>query len=97
MKKLFQGGYIYDSSRRAFKKSNMITDGAVITSVEADETQENCEIIDCTGRYLIPGLVDVHTHGRAGFDFISASTEEIKLMRNSYASKVTTTLMATLA
>ncbi len=60
-------------------------------TAEADET------VDCTGKYLIPGLVDVHTHGRAGFDFNTATSEDIKKMRDSYAKVGTTSVMATLA
>ena len=97
MRKLFQGGSVFDSSSRTFKKMNMITDGALIESLVPDRDPEDCEVIDCTGKFLVPGLVDVHTHGRSGYDFISASAEQIDLMRRSYAMKGTTTLMATLA
>ena len=97
MKKLFFGGSVYDSICRAFKKMNIMTDGAVIDSLDPSGIPEGCEVVDCTGKYLIPGLVDVHTHGRAGYDFINASSEQIDQMRLSYASRGTTTLMATLA
>ena len=33
------------------------------------------EVLDATGKYIIPGLVDIHTHGRTGKDF-SKITEE---------------------
>ncbi len=97
MKKIFLGGFVYDNDDCVFRQSNIVTDGAVIDSVVSDAIPDSCEIIDCKGKYLIPGLVDVHTHGRAGYDFNRASVEEIDRMRLSYAQRGTTTLMATLA
>jgi N-acetylglucosamine-6-phosphate deacetylase len=47
------------------------------------------------GKWLVPGLIDVHTHGRIGFDFVSASEEEIGWMAEDYAKHGVTTLMPT--
>lgn len=52
--------------------------------------------LDCGGWRLMPGLVDVHTHGIAGFDFGSAAAEEIGRMEEAYLHQGTTTLLATL-
>lgn len=54
-------------------------------------------VIDAKGGLLIPGLVDVHTHGRAGHDFNFASKEEMKEMSRSYMMSGVTTLLPTLA
>lgn len=42
----------------------------------ADNTTDNT-VIDGTGCYLIPGLVDVHFHGCAGFDFCDGTQEAL--------------------
>ena len=34
--------------------------------------------IDASGCYVIPGLVDIHTHGCAGYDFCDADRESLK-------------------
>ncbi len=76
----------------------MINDGVFETILHGGEkTPAGCERIDCSGKFLIPGLVDVHTHGRAGYDFNTVSSENIIKMRRSYAKRGATTLMATLA
>lgn len=55
------------------------------------------EVLDFSGMLLLPGLVDMHTHGRAGFDFSSATEEEMRLMKTDYARHGVTSLFPTLA
>lgn len=53
------------------------------------------ECVDLNGNWLLPGFVDVHTHGREGLDFSEASAEEIGTLRKSYAGQGVTTVLAT--
>jgi N-acetylglucosamine-6-phosphate deacetylase len=53
------------------------------------------EIIDCEGKLLLPGFIDVHTHGREGMDFSTAEPEDIRKMCISYAGKGVTSILAT--
>lgn len=55
------------------------------------------KISDMNGRSLIPGLVDIHTHGRAGYDFNYADVEGMRVMAESYLRSGVTSLMPTLA
>ena len=48
------------------------------------ESQEG-EIIDATGLYAIPGLVDVHLHGAVAHDFCDASEESLRAITESEA------------
>lgn len=45
------------------------------------------EIIDAKGAYLIPGLIDVHTHGAMNCDASDGDLDGIKTMARYYASE----------
>ena len=95
---LFQNGLVYSTAQRIFIKADVLVDnGRILDCDYRGDITETMTVIDCGGKYIMPGLVDVHTHGRAGFDFNRADSEDCRKMRRSYAEAGTTTLMATLA
>ena len=52
--------------------------------------------VDCTGLRILPGLVDVHSHGCAGFDFDHADECQLEQMCACYLRHGVTTVLATL-
>lgn len=58
---------------------------------------ENTAVYDANGKVAFPGLIDVHTHGRSGADFVSCSEKELRIMARDYASRGVTTVMPALA
>ena len=68
-----------------------VENGRIVTGGEADEE------IDGRGALLCPGLVDQHTHGRAGADFCTATAEQLQTMAKDYARHGVTTVLPTLA
>lgn len=97
--KIFKGAAVYSSCSGAFHTADVyVRDGVIFEiSREIKTVSSDAETVDCTGKYIIPGLVDVHTHGRAGYDFNTADAAGVKAMRKAYAAVGTTTVMATLA
>ncbi|MEG1523459.1 MAG: N-acetylglucosamine-6-phosphate deacetylase [Clostridia bacterium] len=51
--------------------------------------------INATGCYLIPGLIDIHTHGALGFDFSDGQQEQLPAMAQHYARHGITSFLAT--
>jgi len=54
------------------------------------------EGMDCTGLRILPGLVDIHTHGCAGYDFDHANEDQLKAMSACYLRHGVTAVLATL-
>ncbi len=96
MRLLVNNALIYDSQAAAFKSGQLaIANGLILPGsldgMEFDKT------IDAGGAYLVPGLVDIHTHGRAGCDFCDADATGMKTMKTAYLKTGVTTVMPTLA
>lgn len=91
---LFKNGLVFHEGR--FQRLDVRTSGDKITGVGAALLPADGEkLTDCTGKKLVPGFIDIHTHGCAGYDFSTASPEEIGRMTRAYAKKGVTSVAAT--
>jgi len=53
-------------------------------------------VIDCKGKqYVIPGMIDIHVHGAAGFDFMDGKQEAFEGIALALAKEGTTSFLAT--
>src|ERR1700738_3293684 len=73
-------------------------DGAHIQAVDDLEyppEQQESTIIDATGMIVMPGFIDVHTHGGGGFNLHTTDADEIRdFARWAPATGVTSFLIA---
>ena len=89
---------VYRTEQRDFIPATVVVEDGKIKSILApDACTCDLTVVDGTDSLLVPGLVDTHTHGRIGYDFDSATAEQMKEMRHSYAVDGTTTVFPTIA
>ena len=64
-------------------------------TIEAIGALEGAADLDARGCYVIPGLVDIHTHGAVGEDFSDGRAEGLQPLADYYASRGVTSYLAT--
>jgi N-acetylglucosamine-6-phosphate deacetylase len=74
------------------------TNGSFIATVSRSEIPplEGEEVIDTEDCYVLPGFVDLHTHGSGNFDFMDGEITDITCAARSLAIHGTTTCLPTL-
>ena len=64
---VIKGGHVIDPSLRINEVRDVAISGTKIAAVESNITADATETIDARGKYVMPGLIDIHSHaGRGG-------------------------------
>ena len=64
---IIKGGHVIDPSLRINEVRDVAISAGRIAAVEANIADDATETIDARGKYVTPGLIDIHTHaGRGG-------------------------------
>jgi len=80
-----------------FREMDIEAQNGVITRLGYDLPRKGQEVIDAQNDYVVPGLVDIHTHGAMGADFSDGTPEGIEeIARFLLKSGVTTFLGTTM-
>jgi N-acetylglucosamine-6-phosphate deacetylase len=61
----------------------------------ANEVPNECEIIDAKGKFVTPGLIDIHIHGNMGKDTMDGSEESLTTIAKSIARYGVTSFLPT--
>lgn len=88
---------IYSNFDRSFYSADIRIENGIITDIGklTPAPGEICE--EGGGAYVLPGLVDVHTHGIMGEDWCLSDNEGFERMVTSYACAGVTSVMPTLS
>lgn len=62
----------------SFKVQDLYVENHKIVASESEVTDKT--VVDAAGLKVIPGLVDVHSHGAFGHDFSDADVEGLKII-----------------
>lgn len=77
------------------EKDVLVVDGAVSDDVHLRKSQGKEQVLDLGGMFLLPGFIDIHTHGALGVDFNAATEDEITMVSDFFASHGVTTYLPT--
>jgi N-acetylglucosamine-6-phosphate deacetylase len=69
----------------------------IIGLAEVDTLGSETEQIDVAGRYISPGLIDIHIHGASGYTFNEPTLEAFAAITQENARRGITSLLATTA
>lgn len=97
MRTLIINGLVFRNESRCFVPMNILIEDGVIVSLGEDLSSADARVIDAKGKRIAPGLVDVHTHGICGYDFLLADNEALQRMASAYYEHGVTCVMPTLA
>ncbi len=68
----------------------LIKDEKIAQFVDKEEIPKNAKCYDVKGKYLVPGFIDVHTHGAVNVDVNAATAEDLEKISHYFATQGTT-------
>lgn len=88
---ILKNGLVLDKSFHFVKADVEITNGKITHIGECSGS----DAVDCSGKYIIPGIVDIHTHGCGGADACDATREALETMSYTQGKAGITSFCAT--
>lgn len=90
----FINALVYNTAERRFIPGTLcVSDGIIVDGFAEDAVFET---VDLGGRRMIPGMIDMHTHGHGGYESTVVDADGMRAMAKSYASVGTTSFMVTM-
>ncbi|MEG0093220.1 MAG: N-acetylglucosamine-6-phosphate deacetylase [Erysipelotrichaceae bacterium] len=97
MKTLIYNGHLIIDGNKEIPNGCVLIENKKIIGIYANEIDLKVDQrIDALGNYVIPGLLDMHTHGSLGYDFNDCSREEIDKISDYFISEGVTGFLASL-
>jgi len=83
------------NAEKGFEKKDILIDGEKIVVIGCELCDNSAEIINAEGCYVVPGFIDIHTHGAFGVDTVTASGRDLDKLSLFHASKGVTGFLPT--
>lgn len=71
-----------------------IEDGKIRLYPEDEKIPETAQVMDAAGKKIVPGFIDLHTHGAVGIDVNGASADDLEKIGSFFAGNGTTAWLA---
>lgn len=96
MRTIIQGGTILTPSETKEDHTIVIENGSIAdVTAESVAARNDDELIDASGFWVTPGLIDLHIHGSGGYDTMTASGDAFQGMARFLAQHGVTTFLPT--
>lgn len=94
MKKLIRNGMIYYQKR--LQPMDILLENGRIRELGDRLTCSDAECFDAAGYYILPGFLDIHTHGAVGIDVNKASSKDYETISRFFATQGTTSWLCSI-
>ncbi len=72
----------------ALRRANVTVEAGHVTRISSKyDNPFEFDVIDAAGQVILPGFIDVHTHGAAGHDVNASSEEDLRAIGRFFASQ----------
>ena len=79
---------VFQENKNFVQRDVYIENGRIVHSIQ--DVEDTAEV-DASGLYVLPGLVDIHSHGAVGHDFSDGDEEGLKeILKYEYSHGITT-------
>lgn len=95
MIKYIVNGEVY-VEHRFLKKTIKIEDGKLIVLPADTKIETDAEVYNATGKKVVPGFIDIHTHGAVGVDVNAATAEDYEKICRFAAGNGTTSWLCSI-
>lgn len=94
---IFKNAVVLNDEFRFMRADVYVDNGIIISIHEPDSViADDQEVLDLSDLYLIPGFIDIHTHGAMGADHLDGTFEATDKICQYMASQGTTSVLATI-
>lgn len=76
MRTLLKDGMVYQNHR--FVRADLWMENGTIADIAPNLEKEGAQVLNLRGKKIVPGFIDIHTHGAVGVDVNGASAEDFE-------------------